>query len=661
MANLLSKNLDYLKATYPPLLVAIQSTDAYAAYQINERDQIDSVDQENHIVMLNTIEDTLNVQLNKGTQRVLLPRVNSNLSLEPITILAESIDASKSFLLDSLPNIHSDQYDPEKCSNYFAKDVIMMGSLGLSGIEKIISKVRINNLLVVDDNYDSFFELLKIVDFEGIISACKANGISLHFVIERDFDRIIEMVKYELACNMFVALFGLNIIMSPPASALLEAVVQWLKSPQGLAEFFKGMMGQETDEVNQSLHAIYNSKSHLNRKILNFNEKEIENVVVVASGPSLDTSIEDLRSISNDVTIISAGSAIGALLRNGIKFKYAVLLEMSSDVFRDMCQLIAEGFDLSSITLIASITIDPRIASLFGKFITFQRPVSTTAVFFEKEEDSTLPYAGPQAVNAAFEVSWAMNPKSITLLGCDLSSPDNKRLRSSNAVGLSPRDFDIPMFGTNNRTVFTDSGLLMTKEALEATIELTRCPVYRVGEGLPINSSKIKQFGSLSSLINAKLLIYNKTMTQSVDHSFSKKIDISSEDIEALRSLISDSLLDFQRFISDSLELLRSENTWSLKVSNYFSRALSMADRDTPRKSKIYRRMLRLPLFFSLQPLHDCPDENLFDDLINHYECSLSLMYKVYALHVSVVDKVLAMNSLPPYDPKFIKLMIDKS
>ena len=148
------------------------------------------------------------------------------------------------------------------------------------------------------------------------------------------------------------------------------------------------------------------------------------------------------------------------------------LLEQSSDVFRDMCELIAEGFDLSKITLIASVTIDPRIASLFKTFITYQRPVSTSSLFFDQEQDSALLYAGPQALNAAFEVSLFFNPKSITLLGADLSSPNSKDVRSRDAVGLSPRDFDIPMFGTNNRTVFTDSGLLLTREALESAMEL---------------------------------------------------------------------------------------------------------------------------------------------------------------------------------------------
>ena len=54
--------------------------------------------------------------------------------------------------------------------------------------------------------------------------------------------------------------------------------------------------------------------------------------------------------------------------------------------------------------MIASVTIDPRIASLFGSFVTYQRPVSTS-LFFDDETKSALPYAGPQALNAAFEVA----------------------------------------------------------------------------------------------------------------------------------------------------------------------------------------------------------------------------------------------------------------
>ena len=69
------------------------------------------------------------------------------------------------------------------------------------------------------------------------------------------------------------------------------------------------------------------------------------------------------------------------------------------------------------------------------------------------------------------------------------------------AVGLSPRDFDIPVFGTNNRTVFTDSGLLHTREALEAAMSFVKCRVNRVGEGLPLRHHSVIQY-VLSDLLS---------------------------------------------------------------------------------------------------------------------------------------------------------------
>ena len=49
-----------------------------------------------------------------------------------------------------------------------------------------------------------------------------------------------------------------------------------------------------------------------------------------------------------------------------------------------------------------------------------------------------------------------------------------------------------------------------------------------------------------------------------------------------------------------------------------------MADLDIDPSTKLFRRMLRLPLFYALQPLHDCSinDEN-FDLAVQAYSSSL--------------------------------------
>ena len=52
----------------------------------------------------------------------------------------------------------------------------------------------------------------------------------------------------------------------------------------------------------------------------------------------------------------------------------------------------------------------------------------------------------------------------------------------------------------------------------------------------------------------------------------------------------------FKLFKQESLELLAQEKCWTAKVSQYFSKALTMADSDIEGPNQLYRRLLRLPL-----------------------------------------------------------------
>ena len=665
MTNIFQQNQEYLGKSYPGLLAAVKSTDTFKQQQILDgaSSVIPTEDSKEIQSLANIVNSTIFSQIKKAPPRVLLPRVLSSSNeaewQDSSVLLKQSIDGTQSLLLDALPSIANHNYDPDTQNTYLAKDLILLGALGLAELDQLIDSCLINNLLVIDDGYESLAKLTKITSFRDIIEKCKDNNISLHFIVEKDFDSLITLLKRQLACEMFSSCFGFYLITSPPPSAILESVNQWFKSQEGMGEFIKGLLGQETDEVNQSIHSIYNDRLHINREILEINKHQYGDVVIVASGPSFDHNIEELKSLRDSVTLISAGSAIGALLRNGLRPDYAVLLEMSSDVFRDMCELIAEGFDLSEITLIASVTIDPRIASLFKSFITYQRPVSTALLFFDQEHESALPYAGPQALNAAFEVSLFFNAKSITLVGADLSSPNSTDVRSRDAVGLSPRDFDIPKFGTNNRTVFTDSGLLLTREALEAAMEYVKCPVYRVGEGLPLNHQCVTQYRDLLSLINANKVSFDSAEPKKFEPVSVRKVPAKSQDISSLVDSVVES---FANFKSESLDLLMREKGWTLVVSQYFSRSLSMGDMDVDLPEKIYRRMLRLPLFYALQPLHDSSiEDSKFADLVESYSQTLDLINDFLVSYVKLVKNISSMKVVPPYDPNFIANLVSRA
>ena len=148
MLNFFAANLDYLEDNYPPLLSAIKTTNIYAQHENYRIDTINQQLLDEQASAIKTIELTMQTQLNKQTQRILLPRLNSSETASSKnqinSILSKSLDATTSYLVESLPNLSVEKYNSAECSQYFAKDAIMMGCLGLVGIENIITKMTVN-------------------------------------------------------------------------------------------------------------------------------------------------------------------------------------------------------------------------------------------------------------------------------------------------------------------------------------------------------------------------------------------------------------------------------------------------------------------------------------------------------------------------------------
>ena len=104
-------------------------------------------------------------------------------------------------------------------------------------------------------------------------------------------------------------------------------------------------------------------------------------VVLVASGPSLDNQLPWLSKNQHHLNIVAAGSSLGSLLRAGVRPQSAVFLERGAEVYADLCDLLADGYDLDGITAIVSSTIDPRVPQIFSSSVFYHRPVAAASCF----------------------------------------------------------------------------------------------------------------------------------------------------------------------------------------------------------------------------------------------------------------------------------------
>ena len=283
-----------------------------------------------------------------------------------------------------------------------------------------------------------FFSLINLSDFAKSLKSC---NIQLNFVFAPTTQEIIIRLFDFYSKSAMTALMGLKVYTFPYLGDELRRVESWMFSQAGLGFSVLGALGSFTDELNQISQHLQNTfKPHFLLRKVNDKFKKL-NCIVTGSGPSLDLSFDSIHKLTESGSIlIAGGSSIKSLLRNNILPDVLVLLERGSDVFDTIYEISKEFTSLSEIILIASSTVDPRLASLFKHVVYFNRPLSSSLIFNYNDHIAALPIAGPESANAALEVAGSLGFMNIMLFGLDFSTPDKHYTRSKDAYDHTPRD-----------------------------------------------------------------------------------------------------------------------------------------------------------------------------------------------------------------------------
>lgn len=194
--------------------------------------------------------------------------------------------------------------------------------------------------------------------------------------------------------------------------------------------------------------------------------------VVVGSGPSIDDSIDDIRRIRDRVTLISGGTALNVLLEAGLRPDYHCEIENVAGIYTVNANAAARH-DLSGITLIASATIDPRIAGLFDRTVFILRDQLVPTHLFADPQD-VLPMAGPTVTHLACRAAMALGAGEVYLFGVDLGAVSPEKHHSSRSIyGLSDDPYwrdgaqmerlVIPVPGNLRETVFTSREFIFAR------------------------------------------------------------------------------------------------------------------------------------------------------------------------------------------------------
>ncbi|HEV2548492.1 MAG TPA: 6-hydroxymethylpterin diphosphokinase MptE-like protein, partial [Stellaceae bacterium] len=281
-------------------------------------------------------------------------------------------------------------------------------------LETLIRRTGARWIIIVEPFAEFINHSFHAVDWGALLEAVDTAGGAVRVIADIDPGRIVSAIMHEVAVRGTPYLDGTWVFTHYPLWSFAEAG----KRLHGAAEFAYVNRGYFEDEIVMMTNAVTNFASHsfwlLDGKP---RRHRPETAAMVGAGPSLDESIETLHRIRDRVILFSCGTALRPLLRNGLVPDFHCELENGPQVHEVIDEARAFG-DLSSVHLIASATIDPRVAPLFGETTFFFRDsVSSTRIL--QGEIARVNGAAPTCVNTGMATAAALGFTEFVLFGVD--------------------------------------------------------------------------------------------------------------------------------------------------------------------------------------------------------------------------------------------------
>jgi hypothetical protein len=220
-------------------------------------------------------------------------------------------------------------------------------------------------------------------------------------------------------------------------------------------------------------------------------------MVVCGSGPSLDANLDGLCELSRTHWITACGSNFRTLKANGIRVDFLALMERSDDTYDDM-KSVVETYGAGETRLICSTTCHHQLHDLFVDSMVFFRPALTPLALFSNSPAEVLNFEGPESINTGVALAAALGLSQLVLVGVDLGSRTQQKLRSEQAIGTSLRTLDLEYEANFGGKAYTSSALRDARMAVEACIRhFSLVEVLNASDGVLIEGAQSKSLDDL--------------------------------------------------------------------------------------------------------------------------------------------------------------------
>ena len=296
-------------------------------------------------------------------------------------------------------------------------------------LEELTRRTRARWLILIEPMLPFFEPAFDSVDWGDLLDRYKARGGDIFVIAETDPQRIVAAIA------TYMSKFG---IPYADGSWVFTHYSFWSFAEarnrlHEAVEFSFTNRGFFEDELIMMRNAIENFAAH-DFRLLDGRPRlqRRETAAIVGAGPSLDTCIDAIKRYRERLILFSGGTALRALLRNGIVPDFHCELENVPGVYDVLTETVKVG-DLSRMTLIASATVDPRVPPLFGDTIFYFRDsISSTRILGGRHR--IIDGTSPTCVNLALNSAVVMGFTEFVLFGADCGTRPGSLRHASGTV-----------------------------------------------------------------------------------------------------------------------------------------------------------------------------------------------------------------------------------
>lgn len=403
-------------------------------------------------------------------------------------------------------------YYPSQEPSFDSSSAAVCLGLGLGHhLPLLVEHLDFRDLIILEPEFEFFYWSLHALDWTPVVAQVLGRGGRPVFEFSDQPDLALQSVLNCLRDRNFGLIEGTYIYRHYEHPMFL---------PLGnrLSEFGVNLFsynGWVEDEIVHLTNHVKNTRDHVENIIATRDVKPVKDqalrpAVITGSGPSLQANLDLLHRIRDRIVVFSAGTSIGPLLRAGIKPDFHCELE-NVNLVVDMLGSLAREFDFAGITLVASTTVDPGLADLFGNRIYFIRE-GDGVIRRLKGPFSQINGVGPSGVNTALRMAHRFGYRQLFLLGADFGTAHGETRYSKGVVyenvreintlrakdgksatsgaGSTSAPFGKTVRGNFDAIVTSNETLIYMRHRLESLLSILNADVYNLGDGALIQGAQ---------------------------------------------------------------------------------------------------------------------------------------------------------------------------